>query len=862
MADTNRLRDGAIWYATSLGWKILPVHGIQEDGRCTCNNVHSDPKDIGKHPASLNGQNDATSDANTIDQWFSTNPKYNIGVHARPSGFFVLDIDPRSGGFESYLRLEELVDGEIPDTVSAITGSYPTRNGDVRGRHLYFKAGPNENFHGKLEGLPGIDIKYNGYLLLNPSNHVSGTQYEWEQGHAPWEMAIAEPSEKLLDLLRKKGPGRTKSSSSSGGAWDFVDDLEWSGEKLDLERFLNEGIDEGSRAVDIYAMACALANKFGTDNSARMYIDTMMTRFNHEMVRPPMEIDGPTGLRSHVHRAIEFVAANPKDELAKNRAGLYQTYLKNTSAMVQEPTPAPTPTQGFEGYQQVHPVATSDPDDYSERTDLLTNVNIAKDVDALDEEEGGVMGGRTLTDTGNGRRLVDTYGSTLRYTPGLGWFHWNGQYWKPDTENLEVRELSKRLASVVGAEAAAEEDADHRKEMYNWATLTKSNARQNAAIESANTDPRIGVPVERWDHDPYLFGVANGVVDLRTGELLRGRPDLHITRRSSVAYSRNHPGPRFQQFLDYATYGDKEYQEWLQKAAGYTLTGLHTYDILFLVYGPPGSGKNVLVESLVKAMDTKQYAFPLDSMILAQGDGKGNPTDQYHWAEMRGKRMVWVDELPESERIKENAVKKLTGSSEISARSPGEKPFTFDSQAKLWITTNHRPIITDDAMWRRIRPIPWTNVPTTPDPTLKAYLHDPEGGLPAVLAWAVEGAIKLLASKEVDALGWCGVVADAAEMYRKNEDRMGMFLEEETESDITSSLGIKSLYLAYQTWSDGRGEKPMSQIAFVRKLQDRGLNISGTGGRAVVLGYRLRPPARPGETGAFSWVDQANAAGL
>jgi putative DNA primase/helicase len=232
-------------------------------------------------------------------------------------------------------------------------------------------------------------------------------------------------------------------------------------------------------------------------------------------------------------------------------------------------------------------------------------------------------------------------------------------------------------------------------------------------------------------------------------------------------------------------------------------------------------------------------------MILAQGDGKSNASDMYHWAEMRGRRMIWVDELPESERLKENAVKKLTGSSEISARSPGEKPFTFESQGKLWITTNHRPIITDDAMWRRIRPVPWVNVPTTPDPGLKDYLHDPEGGLPGVLAWAVEGAIKLLASKELDALGWCKVVADAAEVYRKNEDRMGLFLEDETIEDPAQSLTLKSLYGVYKVWSEDRTEKPMSQIAFQRKISDRGISVMGSGRNAMVMGRMLKPNGTP-----------------
>jgi putative DNA primase/helicase len=493
----------------------------------------------------------------------------------------------------------------------------------------------------------------------------------------------------------------------------------------------------------------------------------------------------------------------------------------------------------------------SDGDSISEASSLL-KMDVPKDVDAVNENDGGEPGKRTLTDTGNGRRLVDAFGPAIRYTPGLGWFHWDGGYWKPDIESLEMRELSKKVAPIVASEVVHYlDDADKQSEVIKWAQQAKSNSRINGLIESATSDPRILIDVESWDSDETLIGVLNGVVDLRTGELLRGRPDLYITRRAPVAYNPGIRNVRWEQFIDFATGGDKELQEWLQKAAGYSLTGLRTYDVMFMVYGPPGSGKNTMVEALVKAMGTSQYAWPLDSSILAQGDGQAHGSDLYHWAELRGRRMVWVDELPDGERIKENSIKKLTGSSEISARSPGEKPFTFQSRAKLWVTTNHRPIITDDAMWRRIRPVPLLNVPENPDPDLKHYIFDPEGGLPAVLSWAVEGAIKLLGSSARDGLGWCKAVSEAADIYRKNEDRIGFFLTEETKEAENTATPVKSLYAVYRAWSEERGEKAMTQIAFQRKLSDRGLQIDGHGSRAQIIGRQLLP--RVVQSGEVDW---------
>ena len=45
-----------------------------------------------------------------------------------------------------------------------------------------------------------------------------------------------------------------------------------------------------------------------------------------------------------------------------------------------------------------------------------------------------------------------TFGEAIRYTEGLGFFHWSGNYWKPDVEGLEMQELAKHLAPVIASE--------------------------------------------------------------------------------------------------------------------------------------------------------------------------------------------------------------------------------------------------------------------------------------------------------------------------------------------------------------------------------------------------------------------------
>ena len=106
---------------------------------------------------------------------------------------------------------------------------------------------------------------------------------------------------------------------------------------------------------------------------------------------------------------------------------------------------------------------------------------------------------------------------------------------------------------------------------------------------------------------------------------------------------------------------------------------------------------------------------------------------------------------------------------------------------------------------------------------------------------AVEGAIKVYNSSNRDALGWCSRVAEAAEIYRKNEDRIGIFLSEETLTSEGTSTAVKSLFGVYRVWSEERGERPMTQIAFHRKLTERNLDIHGTGSRAVIHGITQIP---------------------
>lgn len=171
-------------------WPAIPFR----DGKLICGCGRIDCEDKAKHPLGglvRNGVRDATTDADRVRHWWRMRPDANIGVAC--TGMVVLDVDPRHAGDVSLIALEEQHD-VLPDTWTARSGS--------GGRHLYFTAptdGEIKNSSSLLAA--GLDIRAGagGYVLAQPSRHISGGCYQWVID--PDEVALAPLPVWLRDAL-------------------------------------------------------------------------------------------------------------------------------------------------------------------------------------------------------------------------------------------------------------------------------------------------------------------------------------------------------------------------------------------------------------------------------------------------------------------------------------------------------------------------------------------------------------------------------------------------------------------------------------------------------------------------------------
>lgn len=193
----------ALAYA-DIGWLVFPCWQVDKDGVCACSDG-KECKNSGKHPVSHlapKGQNSATSDKELIEKWWTKNPSANIAVYLSGSGLMAVDIDPRNGGDWTIEDLES-IHGDIVSDVVALTGG--------GGEHRVFLK-PEGSLAGTLG--KGIDLKANGYIIVEPSSHSSGGCYEWDTGCNPLEGAIPSP---LPDWIRSHSAGQGHADNTGIG---------------------------------------------------------------------------------------------------------------------------------------------------------------------------------------------------------------------------------------------------------------------------------------------------------------------------------------------------------------------------------------------------------------------------------------------------------------------------------------------------------------------------------------------------------------------------------------------------------------------------------------------------------------------
>ena len=317
------------------------------------------------------------------------------------------------------------------------------------------------------------------------------------------------------------------------------------------------------------------------------------------------------------------------------------------------------------------------------------------------------------TDRGMAEMINDVVGADVRWCEEeRAWYVWNGRWWERDWTN-RIYSLAKGVVQLRYTLAPQIDDGDAQRDERKFALACESQYRLEGVVKSLQSEPGIAVRVHEFNRPEWLLPLANGTLDLRTRELRPHRREDYFTK--CVDYLHYDPGADYGEWagavLQYSD-GDAAVADYLQRVAGYFLTGSNSEKAFFISHGPSNSGKSVYAWTLARLLGPFSMAIEATTLALRTRGGADHSEDV---AQMEGKKFVYAAEGSRGFRLNEGFIKKVTGNSYIRARRLHENSREFKVQAKFWYATNDKPIIADNdsAIWRRVKlhPLP----PRLPD---------------------------------------------------------------------------------------------------------------------------------------------------
>ncbi len=417
-------------------------------------------------------------------------------------------------------------------------------------------------------------------------------------------------------------------------------------------------------------------------------------------------------------------------------------------------------------------------------------------------------------------RFTAEHGNDLRYVSAWNqWLAWDGQRWRRD-DTLDIFSKVRAVCRTAADQCGKKQVAQRIR-----------SAQTVAAVERlARADRLHAATVDQWDSDSWLLNTPGGAVDLRTSAMRPAKREDYCTKISAST-----PGGECRlwlKFLADVTGGDRELQKFLQRMAGYCLTGVTDEHALFFLHGTGANGKSVFINTIAGILSDYAKTAPVETFTASTNES--HPTDL---AGLQGARLVTATETEDGRRWAESKLKALTGGDPIAARFMRCDFFAYVPRFKLVISGNHRPGLrsVDEAMRRRMNLVPFNvTIPVAKrDAKLSERLRAEWGG---ILQWMLDGCL----AWQREGLQPPRAVTSATDDYMAAEDAMGRWISEHTAKAANARVGSSEAFHDWRRWAEAAGEYVGSAKRFSQSLEARGYSIfKGRAGNSFA-GLRLR----------------------
>jgi len=400
-------------------------------------------------------------------------------------------------------------------------------------------------------------------------------------------------------------------------------------------------------------------------------------------------------------------------------------------------------------------------------------------------------------DANYGEAIVNFFGDRIRFLSDEDvWLVFeNRKGWHRDTQGLlphMVTEFAKDQIKKALQHLPKEK----------WGSfITAGNlSRVRNAIAVASHTPGVATTAEQVDSDPTLIGCQNGVLNLKTGEFSDFQKEHLVTRRLATAFDPAAKAPNFERFME-KVQPDPAMRRFLQRMAGYLLSGEIRDHALVFHYGTGANGKGTFLEHVLLTLWNDYGAKLTDSFVYVSK--KATPPN-LETAQLCGKRLALGEESQQGGKLNERLLKAISGGDRQKGRFHYLKFTEHQPTYKIQLVGNHLPRIqgTDDGIWRRFTVVHWSIQipPGERDPKLKEKL---KAELPGILNWCLEG----YQSWDESGLNPPQSCLKATEAFREESDELMGFLTEETTPAEGSWIPKGELYQRYGSWADESGIK-------------------------------------------------------
>lgn len=424
----------------------------------------------------------------------------------------------------------------------------------------------------------------------------------------------------------------------------------------------------------------------------------------------------------------------------------------------------------------------------------------------------------TFDDTGNAQRFIDMFGDKIRFNYNDNrWMiydkiKWSydiiGYIWDLIDKAMESMKSEERYYENYDAENGTEILKEFRKHMKKSRNKNTKNALEKEAQHYVPITPNL------LDHNRRKLNTPTGIIDLENFEVTPNDPLEYFTKSTAVGIKEGAKCPLWIEFLNDIFDGDKDLISYIQKAVGYSLSGLTDEQCAFFCYGTGNNGKSTFLDIIRCILGDYASNIQPETLMVRNTNSSANSDI----ARLKGARFVTSVEPNEGLRLNEGLLKQLTGDDMVTARKLYAEEFEFKPEFKLWMATNHKPVIrgTDTGIWRRIHLIPFTvNIPAEKvDRKLKDKLMQELDG---IFLWCLEG----LKRYNAEGLSKPSAVIKAVEQYRGEMDTISKFLDECTVSAPCRCVKAKDLYNVYSHWCEENGEYKLTNTKFGSEVQKK-----------------------------------------